>query len=222
MDIASFNRQAYERHRSETAALLSEVRHTNGLGAALELLTAQQLDVGFVEDDLRSVKRYRVYNPSDRSRSFLIQYNPRRLQRQHGAGRFDPASAAERVNAGCFLCGENIRWQQRGIQVGFEIGLGECRYVCYCNPFPLAAVHLTVSSGEHVPQTWRGHVGGRALRDVVHHLLLLAADLPGYVSFFNGVGAGACNTQKLHNKVFKTADPEPYTHQQAPREHKRA
>jgi hypothetical protein len=219
MDIASFNRQAYERHRTEIAALLSEVRGTSGLGPALELLTAQQLDVGFVEDDLRSVKRYRVYDPGDRSRSFLIHYNPRRLQRQYGTGRADSVSGPERVHAGCFLCGENIRWQQRGIQVGFEIGLGECRYVCYCNPFPLAAVQLTVCSVEHAPQTWKVQAGGRVIRDV-RDLLLLAADLPGYVSFFNGVGAGASIPHHFHYQVFKRAELEPYPLEQAPYQNK--
>ena len=219
MDARHWNQSIYRRHSEALNAALNDIRQRDGLGAAIEALVAQQFDAGFVEDDLRSVRRYRVYHPTDRSRSFLLQYNPRRALRHAGAGRSVPPPNTEPVNGGCFLCEENIAWQQRGLELGFGITLGSAEYRCYANPFPLMPVHVTVAASRHVPQAWSlTHDDAKALTidEVVSHLLELSEQLPSFVVFFNGPGAGASIPSHLHFQLFKRPGLEPFPLESAP------
>ena len=147
---------------------------------------------------------------------------PRRALRHAGAGRSVPPPNTEPVNGGCFLCEENIAWQQRGLEVGFGITLGGTEYRCFANPFPLMPVHVTVAASRHVPQAWSlAQDDGKALRidEVVSHLVDLSEQLPSFVVFFNGPGAGASIPSHLHFQLFKRPGLEPFPLESAPRLH---
>jgi hypothetical protein len=205
MDASSYNRNSYLQRRHELNAVLEEIRRLEGLGAAIEALVAQQLDSGFIEDDLRTVRRYRICHPGDRSRSFSLQYNPRRAMRHAGSGRTLPPAGAAPVNGGCFLCDENIAWQQRGLELGFDIAIDDVSYCCYANPFPLMPAHVTVATRAHVTQGWSAAAteGSPTLQVLVSHLLTLAEQLPSFVVFFNGPDAGASIPAHFHFQLFK-------------------
>jgi len=205
MDASSYNRNSYLKRRHDLNAVLEEIRRRDGLGAAIEALVAQQLDSGFIEDDLETVRRYRICHPGDRSRSFSLQYNPRRALRHGGSGRALPPAGAAPVNGGCYLCDENIAWQQRGLELGFDIAIGDVQYCCYANPFPLMPAHVTVATRAHVAQGWAaaGMEGNPTLHVLVSHLLTLAQQLPSFVVFFNGPDAGASIPAHFHFQLFK-------------------
>lgn len=205
MDASSYNRNSYLQRRHDLNVVLEQIRHHEGLGAALEALVAQQLDSGFIEDDLNTVRRYRICHPGDRSRSFSLQYNPRRAMRHAGSGRALPPAGATPVNGGCFLCDENIAWQQRGLEMGFDIAIDDTPYSCYANPFPLMTAHVTVATRSHVAQGWsaEGTEGCPTLQVLVSHLLTLAEQLPSFVVFFNGPDAGASIPAHFHFQLFK-------------------
>ncbi len=211
MDASRFNRKSYLRRRRHLNVVLDEIRRRDGLGAALEALIAQQMDSGFIEDDLGTVRRYRIRHPNDRTRSFLLQYNPRRAMRHAGSGRALPPPGTVPVNGGCFLCDKNIAWQQRGLELGFDIAIDEVAYGCYANPFPLMPAHITVATKAHVAQGWsaadpaHGRRAGDSptLQVLVSHLLTLAEQLPSFVVFFNGPDAGASIPAHFHFQLFK-------------------
>ena len=205
MNANSYNRNSYVQRRNDLNAVLDAIRLRDGLGAALDALIAQQFDAGFIEDDLTTVRRYRICHPGDRSRSFSLQFNPRRALRHGGSGRVQPPPGSVAVNSGCFLCDANIAWQQRGLELGFDLSIGDVNYTCYANPFPLMPAHVTVATHAHVPQGWStaGVDGAPALSEVVSHLLTLAEQLPSFIVFFNGPDAGASIPAHFHFQVFK-------------------
>jgi hypothetical protein len=115
-----------------------------------------------------------------------------------------PRQAAP-VNGGCFLCDENIAWQQRGLELGFDIAIDDVPYCCYANPFPLMPAHVSVATSAHVAQGWStaGSEDSPTIQVVVSHLLNLAEQLPSFVVFFNGPDAGASIPARFHFQAFK-------------------
>jgi hypothetical protein len=212
MDIRQFNREHDARRWEALGASLDEIRREQGLGAAIETLVAQQRDAGVVDDAGHAVERRQVYHPHDRSRFFLVQYNPARRLRGAGAGRPSPPPGVASLHEGCFLCRENVGWRSRGLQIGFALDLDDAPYLCLCNPFPLADLHLTVAAGEHRPQGWleQGIDLAPPVDTVIRHLARLAERLPGYVAFFNGVDAGASIPHHFHFQAFRRADATPF------------
>ncbi|TGO03231.1 hypothetical protein PN36_10635 [Candidatus Thiomargarita nelsonii] len=87
---------------------LNEIKEAEGLPAALEALEAQQLDQGFIQDDLKGLKRYRLIDSNDDSRAFTAQLNKKRADRHLGAGRKIPPLRTDSINNGCFLCAHII------------------------------------------------------------------------------------------------------------------
>ncbi len=214
MNPRDFNRQRYE----ETWKLLNEhledVRKKEGLAGALEALYQQQMDSGFILDDLKQVIRYHLYNPEYREhrQSFTVQYNPRRAERGKGAGRKSPPEGVKAVNDGCFLCKENIRWQQRGTEFGYEITVNETQYVAWMNPFPLMPVHATIATKEHTRQTWISKTpeeSEKRIRGILADLLDVSGQLPGFIGFYNGEGAGASIPTHFHFQFFKRPQGQP-------------
>ncbi|MBF0144130.1 MAG: DUF4922 domain-containing protein [Magnetococcales bacterium] len=191
---------------------LDEIRTREGLAGVIDALRAQQFDRGFIQDDLKEVIKYRIIHPNHESRYFIVQYNPRRAMRHAGAGRKVPPPGSRSINGGCFLCRDNIRWQQRGIETGYEIRIpdndAERPYVIWMNPFPLMPNHVTVATLDHTPQSWLQTEPGMAeprssMGSIVHDLLHLVDLLPGYVGFYNGDGAGATIPGHFHFQFFK-------------------
>jgi diadenosine tetraphosphate (Ap4A) HIT family hydrolase len=203
MNMLEFNRQSYERLWD---ALNGELSSRATLKEALIALEEQQLDAGFIKDDLKAVIHFRLHHPRDRFRILNIQYNSRRADRYAGMGRKIPPPGCARVHQGCFLCKDNIRWQQQGVEVGYDIHTGNRPYIAWMNPFPLKPVHTTLATREHTPQQWVTDDDATSIerfRIVVEDLLELAERLPGFIGFYNGVGAGASVPDHFHFHFFQ-------------------
>ena len=109
------------------------------------------------------------------------------------------------VNNGCFLCRENISWQQKNTQVGLVVTLADDIYYALMNPFPLMPNHLVVADDAHISQEWEvieGENGRRGLFRLLTDLCKTATLLPNHVGFYNGVGAGASIPTHLHFQFF--------------------
>ncbi len=188
-----------ETYRDLHAALgrrLDRVASRAGLAAALDALKEHQIGTGFIRDRLDEVERFVFPREDGSGQYFSAQFNPARARRFAGAGLSHPPPDRRRINNGCFLCGENIEWQQAGRQFGYDLPFCERRYTAWMNPFPLVPGHTVVATRKHVPQCWGGKSAD--LRAIVHDLLEMAAHLPGWIGFYNGEGAGASITGHLH------------------------
>ena len=202
---------------SDLNSRLREIESANGsLPAALTELRRQQLESGFIKDGLDGVQRYTFTHPRDAEKLFRAQYNPKRALRFNGAGRSVAPDGVVAANGGCFLCRDNIRWQQRGAQLGYEIPLSLGPYFAWMNPFPLLPMHVVVASAEHKSQEWilRGTALNGASR-LLGDLLELADRMPGYFGYFNGLNAGASIPDHLHFHFCR----RPYDTPEFPLEH---
>lgn len=182
-----------------------------GLAAALGALEAHQRDNGFIKDDLSDLQRHVLPHPSDPALNFRVQYNPKRALRFAGSGLRTPPQHTENLNNGCFLCRENIRWQQQNQQVGFEINITGDVYHALMNPFPLFPNHVVMAYAQHIPQEWdpaRGDAG-LSLPDLLGDLCEIAHQLPSHVGFYNGVDAGASIPGHLHFQFIRRLFTEP-------------
>jgi hypothetical protein len=201
----------YDRLWSELNLRLRETEGgSGGLTAVLAELENHQRESGFIKDDLSAVERHVLRHPDDPDRFLRVQYNPRRALRFNGSGVMTPPAGAAHVNGGCFLCRENVRWQQQHAQVGFEIATTGDRYHAWMNPFPLLSNHVTVAAHEHVSQEWdMNGAGGVSLARLLSDLCGTATRLPGHVGFYNGVGAGASIPGHLHFQFFRRPEEDP-------------
>ncbi|MGY6631768.1 MAG: DUF4922 domain-containing protein [Wenzhouxiangella sp.] len=175
---------------------LDQLRSTDGLAAALHGLHLHQIGTGFIRDNLGEVRRFEYPAPQDETGYFSVQFNPARARRFSGRGLTTPPAGQRAINNGCFLCADNIAWQQQGSEQGYPLRLGHRDFIAWMNPFPLAACHAIVATRDHLPQHWNDAEGG--LQQLLGELLELASRLPGWISFYNGVGAGASIEGHLH------------------------
>ncbi len=159
---------------------------------------------GFVRDQLDSVQRYVFCHPEFSSRCLRVQYNPARALRFSGNGTQVPPQGMEVKHDGCFLCRENIRWQQRGTQLGYQLEINSHSYIAWMNPFPLLPGHLVVATADHVSQEWHLHPNGKLpVKRIIGDLTSLSARMPGYAGFYNGVDAGASIPDHMHYQFFQ-------------------
>ncbi len=182
--------------RRELHEALDRMNQRAGLGAALEGLRRNQVDTGFIQDDLSEVLRFEFSQPGDRDAFFSAQYNPARARRFGGRGLHQPPPGARSVHDGCFLCAENIEWQQQGREIGYPIGGTNVPYTAWMNPFPLAVGHAVLAADDHIHQHWA--TSGIGLGEIVRDLVDFANRLPGWITFYNGAGAGASIESHLH------------------------
>lgn len=181
-----------------------------GLDAALSELEAHQKESGFIKLGLGAVERHNFAHPDDSSRFFRIQYNPERALRFNGSGISLPPPGMAIRNEGCFLCRDNIRWQQQGAEMGYEIHMGETSYYAWMNPFPLLPMHVVIATTEHTSQEWPVCEDGELdVSKLLSDLVELAVRTPDYIGFYNGVNAGASIPGHLHFQFFKRPDNEP-------------
>jgi hypothetical protein len=181
-----------------------------GLDGALRELEHHQKSAGFIKLGLSSVDRRTFAHPNDPSRFFRIQYNPERALRFDGSGIKTPPAGDEIKNDGCFLCRDNIRWQQQGTEIGYELDLSDNHYNAWMNPFPLLPTHVVIATTEHTSQEWSVHRNGTLdVSKLLHGLVGLATRMPGYLGFYNGVGAGASIPGHLHFQFFKRPSEDP-------------
>ena len=202
MQGAEFNKRNFDRTWADLNAELAVLEKREGLGAALAALCEQQSSIGFVQDSLVLVEWHRFDHPDDNSRFFYVQYNPKRAHRFHGTGRTAPPADIEVINHGCFLCRDNIQWQQSGIELGFNIKTAAAAYFALTNAYPLMPQHVVMVREEHIPQATPFLNGGDQLENVLADLVELAVRLPGYTGFYNGEGAGASIPGHLHLHFF--------------------
>ncbi len=219
-DAQGFNKKKYEDDWTALNKALREIDCAEGLPSVFHALHRQQLDIGFIQDDLSAVNRWRLRHPENLDAAFIVQFNPRRAQRQGGKGRPTPPAAVQSVNGGCFLCRENIRWQQRGIELGYD--LPSCRYIAWMNPFPLMPTHVTVARTEHGAQSWIGNTtkdSRHRIEAILCDFLEITGRLPGFIGFYNGDGAGATIPDHFHFQFFERPlgrEPFPLEHAAEP------
>lgn len=203
----------YDRTWSDLNTRLRETEASGGgLSAALSELEAHQRETGFIKDDLADVARHEFRHPDDPSLAFRVQHNPRRALRFDGSVLGTLPANAGILNDGCFLCRENIRWQQQHAQVGFEIELTGDIYHAWMNPFPLASNHVVIAEEDHISQEWdiKGEAqGGIPLARLLGDLCETAKRMPNHVGFYNGVDAGASIPGHLHFQFFRRSAADP-------------
>lgn len=197
--------KAYDKewHRLNAEWHELEVR-TGDLRAPFQALHDHQVATGFIRNGISPVQRFEFCHPEFGSRCFRIQFNPGRATRFAGAGVRTPPAETATQYGGCFLCRENIRWQQEERQFGFELDLNGRPFIAWMNPFPLMPGHLVVATRDHESQEWSLHPGGtldpaRIAADVVE----LVHRAPGYAGFYNGVEAGASIPAHMHYQMFR-------------------
>ena len=179
------------------------VEAAEGLGGAVAALEENQKNTGFIRDSLFGVERHVFHCPGRPELYFRVQFNAKRSQRFNGNGKVAPPAGVEVVNAGCFLCRDNVRWQQGGAELGFEVAVDDRVYLAWMNPFPLMPGHVVFASARHETQDWAyGPGGGADVSRLVGDLVRLAARMPGFVGFHNGVDAGASIPTHLHFQFF--------------------
>jgi hypothetical protein len=191
---------AFDETWSELNTRLRHIEDSEGgLAAALSELHDQQQAAGFIKDGLDDVERYVFRHPDDPDRSFRVQYNPQRALRFAGAGRMIAPAGTVPANDGCFLCRDNIRWQQHGTQLGYEIELAGEAFFTWMNPFPLLPMHVVVACAEHRTQEWIfGSANGVDASRLIAVFLDFADRVPGYFCYFNGIGSGASIPGHMH------------------------
>jgi len=221
-----YNDKIYEMIRKILQKKLDGIKNTEALGlsAVLKWLYKQQLDIGFIQDDLTQVQYFSADN-ADHKHFFSGQFNPRRIERTKGAGRqITPKGVKtqkidkEKSDVSCFLCTDNVRWQQRGIQLYYHHVVNGNKYNILCNPFPFMPVHMTIASDEHEPQTWHEFVSTKEdksgkIRRITADLYELSTQLrkggSNFIGFYNGLGAGATIEKHLHYHFFTIPDGHP-------------
>ena len=205
MDAAQFNHDKYEELWDASNLELRKIHETDGLPEALRALKIQQFDQGFIQDDLKSVLVYQFPDLSDQLgiKKFSVQFNPKRAFRTGGAGRPIPPPGTTGVNGNCFLCKDNVRWQQRGIELGYDLVLKNSEkrseYIAWMNPFPLMPIHATIAKKDHEPQSWIG----RSIESILKDFLEITRQLPDFIGFYNGEGAGASIPHHFHFQFFE-------------------
>ncbi len=190
------SQQSWQQRQAMLKLELDLLAQAGGLGAALLGLAENQRESGFIRDRLDSVQRFVLPDPGHQRRYFSVQFNPARARRFAGAGLSLPPEGVESINHGCFLCARNIWWQQQGAELGYDLPIAGNRYTAWMNPFPLAPDHCVVAAREHIPQSWGGH--SESLLTIIKDLLELSRELPGWIAFYNGEGAGASILGHLH------------------------
>ena len=178
-----------------------------GLAAALGALETHHLNSGFIEDTLHQIERYTYYHPHDPARYFRVQYNPKRALRFAGNGH-NGTPSPQREN-GCFLCRNNIEWQQQGTQLGYRVETGGRAYIALTNPFPILPGHIVIAATDHRTQEWRFRdEDGLDAAELIDDLVRLADRMPGHLGFYNGVDAGSSIPGHLHYQFVMRPDEE--------------
>ena len=166
------------------------------LASALQYLTLVHLENEFIEDDGSHTRYFPCVDEREEAapKRFWAHVWPLRAKRV-AVGR----------KGRCALDRDDLRRQQRGLQFFCNATLNGRRYSAFSNPTPFALYHTTIASEIHEPQSW--FLQNQADRKskickIVEDVVALAADLRGWVTLYNGLGAGA-SIDHLHFHVFK-------------------
>ena len=203
MKVTEFNRRIFDNTWTTLNQELAAIEASDGLPAVFSLLQAQQTNIGFIQDDLHQSQLHTFIHPRNESKFFTVQYNPKRAERFNGAGRTTPPKDIESINNGCFLCRENVQWQQCGKELGYDIKTKNGAYSALMNAYPLMPQHAVLVSQTHIPQALPFLNDGEKLESILMDLVELAVRLPGHIGFYNGEGAGASIPGHLHFQFFE-------------------
>jgi len=203
MNASKFNNRIFNKTWDDLNQELAIIEKKEGLPAVFSSLQKQQAHIGFIQDDLHQSELHTFVNPDDSSKFFSVQYNPKRAERFNGAGRTTPPQDTESVHNGCFLCRDNVQWQQCGKELGYDIKTRSGAYSALMNAYPLMPQHAVVVSNEHIPQALPFLNDGAQLEAILMDLVELAVRLPGHIGFYNGEGAGASIPGHLHFQFFE-------------------
>lgn len=202
--------QDYEFVWQELNQRLQEIEKSSGLDGVFRELETYHVNSGFIKDQFEEIARYTIHHPEDKSRFFRVQHNQKRALRLKGSGIKTPPAGTSAQNNGCFLCRDNVEWQQQGIEIGYEIEVDGDSYYAWMNPFPLLPTHVVISTREHTSQEWTLHEEGHLdTTRMLQCLVGLAGRLPGYIGFYNGVGAGASIPGHMHLHFCRRPEGEP-------------
>jgi len=191
--------QDYDSVWRELNQHLQEIEKSSGLDAVFRELEVHHIKSGFIKDQFEEIARYTFYHPDDKSRYFRVQHNQKRALRLKGSGTKIPPPGIAVQNNGCFLCRDNVAWQQQGNEIGYELQVDGDDYYAWMNPFPLLPTHVVIATREHTSQEWTLHDDGQLdTTRMLYCLVDLASRLPGYIGFYNGVGAGASIPGHMH------------------------
>ncbi len=194
----------YDSAWTELNAALRNTEAAVGLGGAVGALEENQRQTGFIKDQLSGVERFVFQHPDHPSCYFRVQFNAKRLARFNGAGVSAPPEGVIAAHDGCFLCRDNVIWQQQGAELGYELNVNGKAFHAWMNPFPLLPSHVVVASSVHETQEWAfAPEGGQDIKRVVSDLVALAARMPNFLGFYNGVNAGASIPGHLHYQFFE-------------------
>ena len=131
-----------------------------------------------------------------------------------GAGRKTPPPGSQVMGVtdpSCFLCTDNIRWQHRGVQTCYRFMVNDRPYNALCNPFPFMRWRISPSLPEIMYRNrFTSRATGRRRSEIfariVADLYGVVAQLPTFVGFYNGAGAGASIEKHLHYHFFELPD----------------
>lgn len=91
--------------------------------------------------------------------------------------------------------------------MAYRFKVNERNYVVLCNPFPFMPTHVTIASARHEPQSWlegeNSDDPSATLSCLVKDLLSIIEQSPGFIGFYNGLGAGASIPGHRHYHVFR-------------------
>ena len=211
MTGTSFNKIEFDQCWQELAEELSSIESQYGLGKVIETLHRNQLDRGFIKDDLEYLERFHFYHPEDSNRFFSVQYNPNRMKRFGGANQ--PPPGFTEMHGNCVLCKENIGWQQNGKELGYDFSVNETAYTLLMNPFPLMSMHALIATQAHMPQSWMIDEDvneGFTIEKIMQDILEISYKLPEHIVFYNGINAGASIPSHFHLHVFKRPSSQQY------------
>ncbi len=210
MQYNNLDRRRYHEHWDTLSReLRAEEDRGDGLAGAVRLLHFHQLTSGFIKDDLADIQCYHFPHPRQPDRFLSVQYNPARVKRLKLRVGAIPPVRGDATNDDCFLCERNIQWQHKGTEMGYEIDINGTPYVIWMNAYPLMPVHVVVTTRDHVPQDWQldNAPGDRfSIRHIIENLVSLSTRLPGYISFYNGDGAGTSIPGHFHYQCFQRRD----------------
>jgi len=199
-----FNRGKFDECWHDLGLYLKEIEEQQGLAKAIEALYDNQKELGFIQDDLSNLQRFKFPHPEDSNRYLCIQYNPNRLKRFGSASK--PPPGVIEMHNNCVLCRKNIGWQQNGKELGYEIHVNDTNYTVLMNPFPLVPVHALAATNEHIGQAWsfNDEVSKKfSIEKIISDILELTSKLPGYLVFYNGINAGASIPSHFHLHIIK-------------------
>ncbi|HVJ83137.1 MAG TPA: DUF4922 domain-containing protein, partial [Planctomycetia bacterium] len=197
---AEFAHRSFRAHTRCLNRMLRRIESTLGLGEALERAYRQHVHCDFIQEtQLADLDRRPVFGPN--GAAFWLQMNPLRAARRAGAGRALPPPGVSAVHENCFLCLENLAWQQRGLELPYRFTLAGAPCAALPNPFPFVPVQFTIATEEHRPQAFENEADAHA---VIAAIVELARRLgPSFMAMMNGEGAGASIPRHRHFHVWR-------------------